>query len=68
MNPTSKEDFETALKATAEELNTSPGNVIHPLRLATTGVGGGPGIYDIVYIIGKEETIKRISAIIEKLK
>ncbi len=68
LNPTSKEDFETALKATAEELNTSPGNVIHPLRLATTGVGGGPGIYDIVYIIGKEETIKRISAIIEKLK
>ena len=68
LNPTSKEDFETALKTTAEELNTSPGNVIHPLRLATTGVGGGPGIYDIVYIIGKEETIKRISAIIEKLK
>ena len=49
-------------------MNISTGNIIHPLRLATTGVSGGPGIYDIIYIIGKEKTINRINRITEKLK
>ncbi|MCX6162575.1 MAG: glutamate--tRNA ligase [Ignavibacteriae bacterium] len=63
-----KEDFETALSETAAEMNVGNGDVIHPLRLAVSGVGGGPGIFDIVYIIGKEKTINRINRISEKLK
>lgn len=66
-NP-SKEDVEHMLKSLAEEMNISAGNIIHPLRLATTGVSGGPGIFDIVHIIGKEKTINRINKIVEKLK
>jgi glutamyl-tRNA synthetase len=64
----SKEDYENALKETAIKLNTSAGNIIHPLRLAVSGVGGGPGIFDILEIIGKEKTLSRINTIIEKLK
>jgi len=30
-------------------------------------VTGGPGIFDILYIIGKEKTLNRIKTIIEKL-
>ena len=63
----SKEDYENALKDTALKFNTGNGNVIHPLRLAVSGVGGGPGIFDILYIIGKEKTLSRIKTIIEKL-
>ena len=48
-------------------MNIGKGTVIHPLRLAVSGVSGGPGINDIVYIIGKEKTIKRIFKIINKL-
>jgi glutamyl-tRNA synthetase len=62
-----KEDYENALKDTAAQFNTGNGNVIHPLRLAVSGVGGGPGIFDILYIIGKEKTLSRIKTIIEKL-
>jgi glutamyl-tRNA synthetase len=62
-----KEDYETALHNTAIQMNTGNGDVIHPLRLAVSGVGGGPGIFDILYIIGKEKTIFRINRIIEKL-
>lgn len=62
-----KEDYENALKDTAAHFNTGNGNVIHPLRLAVSGVGGGPGIFDILYIIGKEKTLSRIKTIIEKL-
>jgi glutamyl-tRNA synthetase len=65
-NPT-RDDFEKVLNDVATEMNIGKGTVIHPLRLAVSGVSGGPGINDIVYIIGKEKTIKRIFKIINKL-
>jgi glutamyl-tRNA synthetase len=65
-NP-SKEDYETALKSTAERADSGAGKFIHPLRLAVSGVSGGPGVYDIVHIIGKEETIRRIEAALKRL-
>jgi glutamyl-tRNA synthetase len=55
-----KEDYEKALNETASELNVGKGQVIHPLRLALSGVGGGPGIFDICWILGKEKIIDRI--------
>ncbi|MEN8193540.1 MAG: glutamate--tRNA ligase [Bacteroidota bacterium] len=60
-----KEDYETALKQVAEEAECGAGRLIHPARLATSGVGIGPGVYDLLYILGKEEVIERI---IEALK
>lgn len=62
-----KEDYEKAIADTATEMNVGKGNVIHPLRLATSGVSGGPGINDICYIIGKEKIDERIKRIVEKL-
>jgi glutamyl-tRNA synthetase len=55
-----KEDFENALAKTAEELNIGKGKLIHPVRLALSGVGTGPGVYDLLYIIGKHKSIERI--------
>jgi glutamyl-tRNA synthetase len=62
-----KNEYEKALKETAEEMKTGAGNIIHPLRLAVSGVSGGPGVYDILDIIGKEQTIKRINKIINTI-
>jgi glutamyl-tRNA synthetase len=66
ISPT-REDYENVLKDTATQFNTGNGSVIHPLRLAVSGVTGGPGIFDILFIIGKEKTLSRIKTIIEKL-
>jgi glutamyl-tRNA synthetase len=63
----SKEDFENALRKTSEVLGVATGELIHPLRLAVSGVGGGPGVFDICRIIGKEKTILRLNNAIEKL-
>ncbi|MDP4174293.1 MAG: glutamate--tRNA ligase [Bacteroidota bacterium] len=63
-----KEDYETALRQTAEELGIGTGKLIHPVRLAVSGVGGGPGLFDILYIIGKDETISRLKRAAEKIK
>jgi len=65
-NP-AKEDYEKALEETAAEMNVGKGTVIHPLRLAVSGVSGGPGINDICYIIGKEKVVIRIERINKKI-
>jgi glutamyl-tRNA synthetase len=66
-NP-SKEDFEKALDELAAQLNINKGKLVHPLRMAVSGVGEGPGVFDIVSVIGKEETISRIETALKKLK
>jgi len=63
----SKEDYENKLRQTAEKLGIGTGKLIHPVRLAVSGVGGGPGVFDILFIIGKENTINRLNKAIEKL-
>lgn len=63
-----KSDYEAALNHVAESLNIGRGELIHPLRLVVSGMGTGPGLYDILEIIGKEETVRRIETAIEKLK
>jgi len=65
-NP-SKEDFEKALDETASQINVGKGQLVHPLRIAVSGVGEGPGVYDIVSVLGKDETISRINAALTKL-
>ena len=66
-NP-SKEDFENALDEVATKLNVGKGKLVHPLRIAVSGIGEGPGVYDIVSIIGEEETLSRIETALNKLK
>jgi len=66
-NPT-KEDYENALKKTAEENGVGNGALIHPLRLAVSGVGAGPGVFDIVDILGKDESIKRMKRAVNSIK
>jgi len=65
-NP-SKEDFETALDEIASQLDVNKGKLVHPLRIAVSGVGEGPGVYDIVSVLGKDETISRINTALKKL-
>jgi len=67
LNNPSKEDFENELNKIAEELNIGKGKLIHPLRLAVSGQSTGPGIFDILFILGKDEVIKRINAAIERI-
>jgi len=68
LNNPVKEDFEISLDELATELNVGKGKLVHPLRIAVSGVGEGPGIFDIVSIIGKEETLVRINTTLSILK
>jgi glutamyl-tRNA synthetase len=66
INPT-KEDFEHSLAKVSEEINVGKGKLIHPLRLAVSGQSTGPGMFDLLYILGKDEVIRRIDSAIKKL-
>jgi len=65
-NPT-KEDFEHTLAKVSEELNVGKGKLIHPLRLAVSGQSTGPGMFDLLFILGKDEVVKRIETAINKI-
>lgn len=43
------------------------GQVMNSLRLTLVGAGSGPSIFDICEIIGKDETLRRIDAALDKL-
>lgn len=63
-----KEDYENVLSKVAEELSIGKGKLIHPLRLAVSGMSTGPGVFDIVVILGKEEVLARIQTAIDRIK
>lgn len=44
------------------------GQIMNTLRLALVGAGKGPGMYDVTSFIGKEETLRRIDALLANLK
>ena len=56
------EPLEANLKAYAEELGLGLGKLAQPLRAALTGTTTSPGIFDVLVLLGKEESIARIDA------
>ncbi len=62
------ETYEDALRRTAEALHVKPVELIHPLRIAVSGTTAGPGLYDILSILGKDETGRRIEAAIARIQ
>ncbi len=61
-------EFEDALRRVAGSMGAKDGELIHALRLALSGVGGGPGVFEIASILGKDECIRRIRTAIGRLR
>jgi len=59
--------LDAAIAAFADAEGIAKSDVIHPLRLACTGVGGGPGLYDLMAVLGREACVRRIRRAIEAL-
>lgn len=60
-------DLESAFKELAASKNIKSGDVLLPLRIMLVGKKMGPGVFEIAEIIGKEETLKRISFTLDRL-
>jgi glutamyl-tRNA synthetase len=56
----SAEELETLFKNIVEEVGTKLGKLAQPVRVALTGTTVSPGIYDVILLLGKEETLARL--------
>ncbi len=45
----------------AEKYNVKLGAIAQPVRVALTGGTTSPGIYEVIEIIGREKTLKRLA-------
>lgn len=59
--------LEKSLQELAVAKSIKPGKILFPLRLMLVGGKFGPHIYDIAAVIGKEETIGRITRVLAEL-
>ncbi|KJD36734.1 glutamyl-tRNA synthetase [Tamlana sedimentorum] len=59
--------LQTDIKGWITDNNIGFGKIMMPLRLALVGALQGPDVFEIMFLIGKNETVKRIDNLIEKI-
>ncbi len=64
----SLENAEQTLSAFAEERGIKRAQLIHPTRLAVTGVPAGPGLYDILVILTKPVVVERMRKAVQYIR
>ena len=55
-------EIEAALRGLAERLELSPRKAFQPIRIAVTGSKVSPGLFESLELLGKEESLRRLSA------
>jgi len=64
----SVENIEQSIREVAEKLQISAGKIIHPVRLSCSGVTGGPGLFEMLEVIGIETVVRRLNNAIKWIK
>ncbi len=60
--------LERAVRELAEQRGLSAGKLIHPTRLAVTGQGVSPGIFEVLEVIGRDRSLRRLRRLIEHVE
>jgi glutamyl-tRNA synthetase len=66
--PFDASQVETALRAVVDRLDTKPGKVFQPVRVAIAGQTVSPGIFESVALLGKDETLARIDSALARAR
>lgn len=61
------DEVEPALRGAAEDLKIKDGELLWAVRVALSGRDASPGAFELLGVIGKEESVKRINTAIKKL-
>jgi glutamyl-tRNA synthetase len=62
-----REGLEVSLRDLASQMEVGAGKLIHPLRIALTGNMASPGIFDVLYLLGRERSLSRIEDAVERI-
>jgi glutamyl-tRNA synthetase len=61
-------DLETRYRAFAERTGRKGGDLIHPTRLAISGMPFGPGLFELMEALGKDAVLRRMQVAIERIR
>jgi glutamyl-tRNA synthetase len=67
VEPFEPASIEAALAPLLDHFDVSPGRIYQPIRVAITGTSISPGIFESLAALGRERTLERIRAAIERL-
>jgi glutamyl-tRNA synthetase len=62
LEPFTAESVEQALRGVLERLELKPRQGFQPIRVAVTGSRVSPGLFESIELLGREETLSRLSA------
>jgi len=60
-------EIEKVFTSASQKLETKLGNIAQPVRVAVTGKTESPGIFEVLEILGKEKTLKRLARAIHAI-
>jgi glutamyl/glutaminyl-tRNA synthetase len=55
-----QESLEAAIRGLCEEMGVGLGKVCQPIRAAVTGTNVSPGLFEVLELVGRDETLARI--------
>jgi glutamyl-tRNA synthetase len=64
LEPFDLETIDAALRGLVESLGAKPKQVFQPIRVALIGTTVSPGVFEIIELLGREETLRRLDAVL----
>ena len=61
-------NIEQAFSTVLQEMGLSMGELAQPVRVALTGSTVSPGIHEVIAVLGKERTLRRLSSALQRLQ
>ena len=61
-------EIESLVKKFIEQKETGMGQLMNPLRLSLVGTSKGPGVMEMMEVMGREESLARIEKALETIK
>jgi glutamyl-tRNA synthetase len=63
-----QESLENVVRDLSVKRDIGAGKIIHPTRLAVSGTSVGPGLFELLEVLGKEIVVRRIRCAVKELK
>lgn len=67
-NSFTHENLEQAVREHAEKKEVGMGKYVHPIRVAVSGTQAGPGLFEMLEVLGKEVVLERIDRTLNRFK
>jgi len=66
LEPFTTQTTEAVLRQMAEQKGVGTGSLIHPVRVAVSGTATGPGLFELLEVLGKERVLRRMERAVQR--